>query len=120
MSCALARLAHRRESRMLESVFGWFDTSAFPARWECGDWSAAMGWLHIVSDLAVFGAYLAIPILLAWMVRGRPDVPFPRVFWLFAAFIFSCGTGHLLEAIIFWWPIYPFAGLLKATTAAVS
>jgi signal transduction histidine kinase/ActR/RegA family two-component response regulator len=40
--------------------------------------------------------------------------------WLFVAFIFACGTTHLIEAIIFWQPVYRFAGVVKLFTAAVS
>ena len=42
------------------------------------------------------------------------------IFWLFALFICACGFGDLLEAIIFWQPIYRFAGLVKLITAVVS
>lgn len=97
-----------------------FDTSDFPARWHCGVWSDGHGWLHIISDLLVFGAYLAIPVLLIYFLLTRRDLPFPRVFWLFVAFIFACGTTHLMEAVIFWWPAYRLSGLLKLTTAVVS
>lgn len=97
-----------------------FDTRDFPARWSCGDWTAGHGWLHILSDIAIFGAYAAIPLTIAWFVRRRPDVPFTRLFWLFAAFIFSCGSTHLIEAVIFWNPVYRVSGLLKLTTAVVS
>jgi signal transduction histidine kinase/FixJ family two-component response regulator len=106
---------------MLEFFSKLFDTDGFPARWRCGTgWTPEHGWLHIISDIAVFGAYTAIPIVLAYFVIRKRDVPFPRIFWLFAVFIFSCGFGHLIEAIIFWHPIYRFDGLVKATTAVVS
>ena len=98
-----------------------FDPSGFPARWHCGEWSSELGWLHVVSDLAVWGAYVAIPIVLSYFVlRRRRDLPFPAIFWLFALFIFACGTTHLIEAIIFWRPIYRFAGIVKFVTAVVS
>jgi len=97
-----------------------FDTTGFPARWRCGIWSDALGWLHIGSDVAIFGAYVAIPVVLAYFVVRKPDIPFPKIFWLFVAFIFSCGFGHLLEAIIFWHPVYRFAGVVKLVTAIVS
>lgn len=105
---------------MGEFITKLFDTADFPARWTCGQWSEPHGWLHILSDLAIFGAYAAIPTTIAFFVLRRRDVPFPRIFWLFALFIFSCGTTHLIEAIIFWHPIYRFSGLLKLTTAIVS
>lgn len=97
-----------------------FDTGDFPARWHCGNWTPGHGWLHILSDIAIFGAYAAIPTTIGFFVLRRRDLPFPRIFWLFAAFIFSCGATHLVEAGIFWQPVYRFSGLMKLTTAAVS
>lgn len=97
-----------------------FDTEDFPARWTCGNWTAGHGWLHILSDIAIWGAYMAIPALLAYMVIKRKDTPFLPIFWLFAAFIFSCGTTHLLDAGVFWWPSYRLSAVVKFITAVVS
>jgi signal transduction histidine kinase/CheY-like chemotaxis protein len=97
-----------------------FDTSSYPARWNCGSWTPVEGWLHIGSDIAIFLAYFAIPVTLVYFVWKRKDVPFYGIFFLFAAFILSCGTGHLLEAVIFYYPIYRIAGLLKLFTAVIS
>ncbi|MGE3171622.1 MAG: PAS domain S-box protein [Planctomycetota bacterium] len=98
-----------------------FDTQDFPPRWQCGNWSSALGWLHILSDLGIWLAYMGIPIGLAIVLRRRKaDIPFPRLFWLFCAFIASCGIGHLIEAGIFWWPAYRLSGLVKLITAVVS
>ncbi len=104
----------------MDRLWQFFSTAPYPARWECGAWSAGMGWLHIVSDCAIFAAYTAIPVSILIYVKRRGDVPFPLLFWLFCAFIFSCGTTHLLEAVIFWYPLYPVSGLVKAFTAVVS
>ncbi len=107
--------------KMLDFLRHLFDTTDFPARWDCGDWSLGHGGLHIGSDVAIFGAYTAIPLVLAFFIfRRKEDIPFPRVMWLFVAFIFACGFVHLIEAIIFWHPIYRFSGLIKLTTAVVS
>ncbi len=97
-----------------------FDTRDFPARWNCGTWSAWLGWLHILSDLAIFLAYVAIPTALIYFIRRRSDVPFSGIFILFGAFIICCGITHLMEAIIFYWPAYRLAGFLKLITALVS
>lgn len=97
-----------------------FDPSGFPPRWNCGSWTAVHGWLHILSDLGVWSAYLAIPCVLAWFVLKKKDVPFRTIFLLFGAFILACGTTHLMEAIIFWWPAYRLAGLIKLFTAVIS
>ena len=96
------------------------DTSDFPARWHCGRWTDGHGWLHILSDLGVWSAYFAIPGMLAFFMFRRKDLPFRKVFLLFAAFILLCGTTHLMEAIIFWWPAYRLAGVIKLATAIVS
>ncbi|EAQ78009.1 ATP-binding protein [Blastopirellula marina] len=106
--------------------WGWinlFNTDGFPARWYCGHaWyeEPAWGWIHIFSDIAVWGAYTAIPIVLLYFLRRRKDIPFPAVFWLFVAFIFACGTTHVIEAIIFWWPVYRLSAVVKLATAIVS
>ncbi len=97
-----------------------FDAADFPARWNCGRWTAPHGWVHIISDVLVFGAYVAIPCVLWYFIRKRKDVPFTTVFVLFGAFILSCGTVHLIEAVIFWYPVYRVSALVKAVTAIVS
>lgn len=105
---------------MIDILTRLFDTSGFPARWHCGVWSDELGWLHICSDLAIWGAYTAIPCVLAFFILRRKDVPFPRILWLFVAFIFACGTTHLISAIIFWQPVYRLDGVVKFLTAVVS
>ncbi len=96
------------------------DTNDFPARWYCGNWSRTHGMVHIVSDLAIFGAYFAIPIVLIYFIRRRNDIPFLPIFYLFSLFILSCGIGHAIEASIFWQPWYRLSGLVKIITAIIS
>lgn len=97
-----------------------FDTSDYPARWTCGNWSAFEGWLHIISDMLIFCAYTAIPTALALLMLRRRTAAFPIIAWLFVAFILCCGFTHAIEASIFWWPAYRLSGLMKAITAVVS
>lgn len=86
----------------------------------CGDgWTPPLIWLHITSDLFIWLAYVSIPLVLLYFTRRR-DLPFPRLFVLFALFILACGTTHLTDAIIFDYPIYRFAGVMKLLTAVVS
>ena len=96
-----------------------FDTSGFPPRWQCGNWSPAHGWLHIASDVGIWAAYSAIPLVLAYYLLRR-RLPFRGVQVLFILFILSCGLTHLIEAFIFWWPAYRLAGAVKFSTAVVS
>ena len=106
---------------MKEFFHNLFDTDGFPARWYCGSgWTGELGWMHILSDLAIFGAYATIPIVLVFFIRRRKDVPLLPIFWLFATFILACGLDHLVDASIFWKPWYRFLGVLKLFTAVVS
>ena len=105
---------------MLDFLSHLFDTSGFPPRWYCGTWTPGHGWLHVLSDLGVWSAYVAIPVVLGYFVIRRRDIPFRSIFILFGAFILACGTTHLMEAIIFWWPAYRLAGVIKLFTALVS
>ena len=97
-----------------------FDTSAFPARWHCGAWTPTQGWLHILSDLGIWSAYMTIPCILVFFAVRRQRVPFKSIFFLFGAFIFACGTAHLMDALVFWWPAYRLAGIMKLVTAIIS
>ncbi len=105
---------------MIEFFSRLLDTTDFSARWSCGHWTAGHGWLHILSDLGVWSAYVAIPCVLISFLLRRRDLPFRFTFLLFGAFILLCGTTHLMEAIIFWWPAYRLAGVIKLATAIVS
>jgi len=105
---------------MLEFFSRLFETTDFPARWHCGQWTAGHGWTYVLADLAIFGAYFAIPVILVHFLRQRKDVPFPRVLALFAVFIICCGLTHFLDAAMFWWPAYRLSAVLRVLTAAVS
>jgi chemotaxis family two-component system sensor kinase Cph1 len=97
-----------------------FDTSDWPPRWHCGNWTDFHGWLYILSDTAIWAAYFAIPFLLFRIINKRRDIPFPKVIWLFIAFILLCGTTHLIDAAIFWWPAYRLSALVRFFTAVIS
>jgi PAS domain S-box-containing protein len=105
---------------MFEVLSGLFDITGFTPRKECGaGWTPALVWLHATSDLFIWLAYVSIPLALFYFTRRR-DLPFPRLFILFALFILACGTTHLIDALIFEYPIYRFAGVMKLVTAVVS
>ncbi|MEP3478714.1 MAG: ATP-binding protein [Fuerstiella sp.] len=105
----------------MNSLLNLFDTSGWPPRWYCGTWSNTHGWIHIFADCTIFAAYVSIPLIMTVVyARRKSNVVFPKVFVLFAMFILSCGFGHLLEAVIFWWPAYRLAGAVKLLTAIVS
>ncbi|QJW99671.1 PAS domain-containing protein [Frigoriglobus tundricola] len=105
---------------MFDVLSGLFDPTGFPPRRYCGTgWTAGLIWVHITSDLFIWLAYLSIPLVLFYFTRRR-ELPFPRLFALFALFILACGTTHLIDALMFDYPVYRLAGLMKAITAVVS
>lgn len=95
-------------------------TGDWPPRWYCGKWSEFHGWLYIISDFLIFAAYFTIPFLLIHFIIRKRDVPFSKLFWLFGAFIFACGATHLIDAIIFWFPVYKLSAVVRLITAIVS
>src|SRR5262249_19603966 len=67
----LPPVAEIAEIAMLAFFSRLFDTSGFPPRWECGTaWAQepAVGWIHILSDTAIFAAYTAIPLMLLYFI----------------------------------------------------
>ncbi|GGB95017.1 sensor histidine kinase [Dyadobacter sediminis] len=103
-----------------EFFSGILHTEDWPPRWYCGNWSDFHGWLYILSDLGIWAAYFAIPLLMLNVLYKRKDIPFHGIYLLFVAFILLCGITHLMDAVIFWWPAYRLSALIRLVTAVVS
>ncbi|WP_293121893.1 PAS domain S-box protein [Microcoleus sp. bin38.metabat.b11b12b14.051] len=73
-----------------------------------------------MSDSIIALAYYSIPLSLIYFISQRKDLPFRNIFWLFAAFIISSGTTHVMEVWTLWHPVYWVSGCLKIITAAIS
>ncbi|HEY9880837.1 MAG TPA: PAS domain S-box protein [Leptolyngbyaceae cyanobacterium] len=86
----------------------------------CYLWKPELVYLHLVSDALIAAAYYSIPITLLYFIRKRKDLPFHKIFLLFAAFIVSCGTTHLAAIWTLWYPTYWLSGAIKAFTALIS
>ncbi|MGL4549705.1 MAG: hypothetical protein ACRC33_00850, partial [Gemmataceae bacterium] len=97
-----------------------FDTGGFVPRLNCGTWTDGLVWLHVGSDLAIWLAYVSIPLLLVWHARRLNLRAVRWIGFLFAGFILSCGFTHFADALMFYHPAYRALGLLKLVTAAVS
>jgi len=97
-----------------------FQADDWPPRWVCGEWSSFHGWLYITSDIAIWLAYFIIPAIIIFFIQKRENLPFLPVFWLFGAFIILCGSTHIVDALMFWWPGYRLNALLRLVTAVVS
>jgi len=97
-----------------------FEIAGFIPHGHCYLWQTNLVGLHILSDGLIALAYYSIPIMLIYFVRQRQDTPFPKVVFLFSAFIIACGTTHLMEIWTLWFPTYWLSGGLKAITALIS
>lgn len=87
----------------------------------CYLWHGDVLWSNVLGDAVIVLAYYAIPFLLYYFVRKRGDVRnFASIFFLFAAFIFFCGTTHILSIISVWVPVYRLEGLVKILTGIIS
>jgi serine phosphatase RsbU (regulator of sigma subunit)/anti-sigma regulatory factor (Ser/Thr protein kinase) len=86
----------------------------------CFLWQPNVLALHVISDALIALAYFSIPAVLLYLVRRRKDLPFNFAFVMFAAFIISCGTTHVLSIVVIWHPIYWVEGWVKAITAVTS
>ena len=96
------------------------DTSDWPPRWHCGKWSEFHGWLYIISDLLVWSAYFAIPLIIIRYISRKHDARFIRLYFLFAGFILACGATHFFDAVTFWFPVYRINALVRAITGIIS
>ncbi|MFB2835487.1 EAL domain-containing protein [Floridanema evergladense] len=97
-----------------------FFSENFVPHGHCYLWNPGLVWLHLLSDGLTALAYYSIPLMLVYFVHKRHDLPFKSIFFLFSAFIVTCGTTHLLEVWTLWHPVYWLSGGVKALTALVS
>jgi signal transduction histidine kinase len=106
----------------MQEILGWlFSSTGFMPHGHCYLWQPGTLWLNVGSDGLIAGAYYAIPFGLYYLVRERrAEIPYPGILLMFAAFIFLCGTTHVMEIWTVWHPDYRQAGLLKALTGVVS
>ena len=106
---------------MWQELARWLvDPSGLTPHGFCLLWEPGLLWMHAVSDAAIAVAYFTIPAALIVIARRRRDLVFRPVFWLFAAFILLCGSGHVLDVLTLWVPAYGLQGVVKVATALVS
>ena len=86
----------------------------------CFTWTPGLLWSMAVSDVVIAAAYFTIPVAIMTFVRKRGDPSLVAVAWLFSAFIFACGTTHVMDAWTIWVPDYGLQAVTKVVTAAIS
>jgi PAS domain S-box-containing protein len=95
-------------------------SSDFMPHGHCYLWQPDIVWLHVASDGFIALAYYSIPVALLYFVRRRTDLAFNWMFVMFAAFIFGCGSTHVMEVWTVWHGTYRLAGVVKLLTAGLS
>jgi len=97
-----------------------FGVSGLTPHGFCLTWDPGLLWLTAGSDALIFCAYFSIPVSLIRLVRGRTDLLPPWLLSLFAAFILSCGTSHVMSILTLWVPAYWMEAFVKLVTACFS
>jgi PAS domain S-box-containing protein len=95
-----------------------FDSSGFaPRHPEGAGWSNSLALTLMIADLAIFAAFVAIPLLILFYLARRKHFNFTRVWFLLLAFLVIGGAVHFMEAATFWWPAYRLLAVLKVVLA---
>jgi signal transduction histidine kinase/CheY-like chemotaxis protein len=104
----------------MEMLSSWFDSQGFMPHGHCFLWIPSILWTSVISDALIALAYLTIPITLIYFIRKRRDMPFDWVFIAFGVFILACGSTHVADIWVVWYPDYVLSVSLKAITAVAS
>jgi two-component system, sensor histidine kinase and response regulator len=80
-------------------------------------WSEPLVGLHVATALAIWAAFTTTLIALNYYILRRQNTRVSRAFWIFEGFLFAGGTLHLMNALMFWWPVYRFLGLMQLLAA---
>jgi PAS domain S-box-containing protein len=78
-------------------------------------------WLRAISDALIWFALIIIAFVLAILAhRRRHDMPFPWMYWMFAALFLASATTHLIEVVSFFTPVFRLVAVITLLTAGVS
>lgn len=105
-------------------MFAWLKeitNPSFMPHGHCYLWKPEILWTHVISDLVIGLAYLAIPTLLGiYLYKSKNKIPYPTIVGLFCAFILFCGLTHFFSIVVTWHPLYEAQSWLKSVTAIIS
>jgi len=105
---------------MFEYISQFMASGAYLPHGYCIGWWTPLVSTFVVSDTLIFLSYFSMPVALAYFARQRTDFPYLWLLWMSAAFILACGSTHLMDVVVLWWPYYGLNALLKAATAVIS
>lgn len=105
---------------MWEWITSLFSANGFMPHGYCLTWSKQLLVTMVVANGLVALAYFSIPIALYRFVRLQPQLGHRAIFMMFSAFIFACGTTHIMGIVNIWYPLYRLDAAIMAVTAGVS
>lgn len=94
--------------------------SGFMPHGHCFLWQPDVLWPYVLGNLLTAAAYFALPPMLAVLGHRRPDLYNRAGLYAFAAFIASCGIGHVIDTYTIWTPAYYLLAWQRVSTAAIS
>lgn len=102
-------------------IFAVYQDHGFMARGVCVHWDWSFLLPYIIANAVIGTAYYAIPSLLGYYLKkqGAEDQPA----WIticFIAFILLCGTGHWIEILNIYYPMYGPMLVIDSLTALFS
>ena len=97
-----------------------FARNGFLPHGACFSWTPGLLWSMVGADAVIAAAYFSIPVAIVSFVRQRGPAPTNWLAWLFSAFIFACGTTHVMDIWTVWEPDYAAQAGTKLITAGVS
>jgi len=104
----------------MEFLTSFLGRSGYLPHGYCFTWTPGLLWSMAVSDVVIATTYFTIPVAIMTFVRKRADPSLVAVAWLLSAFIFACGTTHVMDVWTIWVPDYGLHAVTKIMTAAIS
>lgn len=87
----------------------------------CISWDPMIIWPTVVADLTIALAYFAIPLLLVKIRKLAAVSGELKLFInLFEVFIILCGMTHVMDAVMFWVPLYYLNAVMRLATSIAS
>lgn len=105
---------------MLDTLSHFFNINQFIPHGHCFLWMPSLLWTLVASDGLIALSYYTIPVALMLAVGNRQNDRLKWIIWMFSAFIFACGTTHLIDIATIWYPNYWLDAGAKAFTAVIS
>ena len=79
-----------------------------------------MAYVHLITDVVIGVCYLIVPLIMLVFARRKKDVPFPKVFGLFAASLLFCGATQFIDVLVAQWDWPRLDTLLRIVAAAIA